>query len=91
MADTAQQLQAWVRERFRLPPQAVVMVDERTGSVPGGPPRETVIVFWGDTQLTTRHHYRVFKPLADVQPDDLPPWWMKDALAFPPDWACGCC
>jgi hypothetical protein len=28
----------------------------------------------------TRHHFKVFKRVADVVPDDLPPAWLKNAL-----------
>lgn len=91
----APQLQAWVRERFRLTAEATVQVRERPCTEPGMPPVETLVSFWLDSVGTDdepqRHHAKVFKPLADVRPDDLPPWWMKDALRVPPDWACDCC
>ena len=29
--------------------------------------------------------------LAQVTPDDLPPYWMRDALAVPPGTGCDCC
>lgn len=85
-------VEAEVRARFRLPPETTVMVTELVCALPGCPPLETVIAFWtgsGDDAL--RHHYKVFKPVQQVTPGDLPPWWMKDALAVPPDWACSCC
>ena len=85
-------VEAAVRERFRLSAQTVVMVTELVCALPGCPPLETVIAFWlGDEGDAVRHHYKVFKPVQQVTPDDLPPWWMKDALAVPPDWACSCC
>jgi nitrate reductase delta subunit len=34
-------------------------------------------VFWTGAG---RHHFKVFKPLADVTEDDLPPAFMKNAL-----------
>ena len=83
------------RERFRLQPADTMMVTELACAVPGCPPLETVIVFWPaagpgpDTPL--RHHCKVFKPVQQVDANDLPPWWMKDALATPPDGDCGCC
>jgi nitrate reductase delta subunit len=86
------QVEAWVRERFRLPPEATVMVSELACQVPGCPPLETVVAYWTDSAgEAVRHHLKVFKPVQQVQPDDLPPWWMRDALAVPPDWACDCC
>ena len=87
--DATLRVEASVRERFRLDANAVVLVTELACQLPGCPPLETVIAFWtGDTQ---RHHYKVFKPVQQVVVDDLPPWWMKDALGAPPDWDCGCC
>ena len=49
---------------------------------------ETVIAFWSEER---RHHFKVFKPVADIAPDDLPPSWMKAALAVPDDFECECC
>ena len=82
-------IEAWVRERFALQRQEVVLVSELACQLPGCPPLETVIAFW--TVDARRHHYKVFKPAQQVQADDLPPYWMKDALAVAPDYACECC
>ena len=82
-------VQAWVRERFSLAPDNAVLVSEVVCVLPGCPPLETVIAFW--TGNAVRHHYKVFKPVQHVVLDDLPPYWMKDALAVAPDWACDCC
>jgi hypothetical protein len=68
----------WTRERFRLPDDAAIMVSEVTCSLPGCPPLETVVAFW--TEGDTRHHFKIFKRVAEVVPDDLPPPWLKDAL-----------
>ena len=57
--------------------------------LPGCPPLETVIAFW--TEGDRRHHFKVFKPVAEVVLDDLPPAWMKDALAVPEGFECDCC
>ena len=85
-------VQAWVRERFSLTPEQAVLVTELVCVLPGCPPLETVIAFWtGAADPPLRHHYKIFKPVQQVQPDDLPPYWMKDALAVPPAWACDCC
>jgi len=85
-------VEAFARERLRLQAADTVMVTELACAVPGCPPLETVIVFWpaaGDP--VQRHHCKVFKPVQQLVVDDLPPWWMKDALATPPDWDCSCC
>jgi hypothetical protein len=87
-------VEADVRQRFRLPAGATVMVTELVCALPGCPPLETVIAFWtdnGNNSPPQRHHYKVFKPVQQVCDADLPPWWMKDALAALPDWACTCC
>lgn len=90
MPPCAEQIANWTRERFGLPADGVVLVDELATTLPGFPPRCTVIVFWTGA-LAKRHHLKVFKPQAQVGPDDLPPYWMRDALAVPPGVACDCC
>ena len=93
------QVAAWTRQRFSLAPEATVLVSELVCALPGCPPLETVIAFWlgegvgegRDDGEPLRHHYKVFKPVQQVTEADLPPWWMKDALAVPPDWVCACC
>ena len=87
-AAAAEQVRAWTRERFALPDDAVVMVAEVTCAVPGCPPLETVIAFWIEG---ARHHFKVFKPLAEVMEDDLPPAWLKNALADQDGMGCECC
>jgi nitrate reductase delta subunit len=67
----------WTRARFALTDADTVMVSEMACAVPGCPPIETHMVFW--TALG-RHHFKIFKPLADVTEDDLPPAFMKNAL-----------
>ena len=69
---------AWIRERFRLPDDAAILVAEVSCTLPGCPPLETVVVFW--TGPATRHQFKLFKPVAEVVADDLPPTWMKNAL-----------
>ncbi len=70
-------LRDWTRARFALTEDETVMVSEVACGVPGCPPIETHIVFW---TARGRHHFKVFKPLADVAEDDLPPAFMKNAL-----------
>ena len=88
-----QRVSAWVREHFRLPEAAVVLVTELACQLPGCPPLETVIAYWMDPAAAQpqRYHLKVFKPVQQVQLEDLPPWWMREALAAPPDWDCTCC
>ena len=84
-------VEAEVRAHFRLPPEASVLVTELVCALPGCPPLETVIAWWSGAAEPLRHHCKVFKPVQQVSAADLPPWWMRDALAVPPDWAGGCC
>ena len=90
MSSCADQVAGWTRERFGLPASAVVLVNEVASTLPGFPPRFTVIVFWTGA-LEQRHHLKVFKPMQQVMPDDLPPYWMRDALALAPGFVCECC
>ncbi len=78
----------WTRARFALGDDETVMVSEIACTVPGCPPIETHIVFW---TAAGRHHYKIFKPLAEVAADDLPPAFMKNALIASDDLDCGCC
>jgi hypothetical protein len=68
----------WTRARFKLAEDATILVSEVVCGLPGCPPLETVVAFW--TEGDTRHHFKVFKRVAEVVPDDLPPAWLKDAL-----------
>jgi nitrate reductase delta subunit len=77
----------WVRARFALD-EGAILVAEMACAVPGCPPIETVIAFWSDER---RHHFKVFKPVAEVTAEDLPPAWYKGALAVPDDFYCTCC
>ena len=77
----------WTRERFDLGDGAI-LVAEIACALPGCPPLETVIAFWSDGR---RHHTKVFKPVAEVVQDDLPPWWLKEAISVPDDFECDCC
>jgi len=86
-------VRAWTRERFALADDVPLMVSELACTLPGCPPRETVVAFWTaqEGQEDRRHHFKIFKPVADVVPDDLPPAWLKDALVIPPGGDCDCC
>ena len=72
------QVREWTRTRFKLSDDAAILVAEVSCAVPGCPPLETVVAFWTDSE--TRHQFKLFKPLAAVVLDDLPPTWMKNAL-----------
>jgi nitrate reductase delta subunit len=56
--------------------------------VPGCPPIETHVVFW---TAAGRHHFKIFKPLAQVSEDDVPPAFMKNPLIAPEGFECDCC
>jgi hypothetical protein len=66
-----------VRRRFALSEETTVLAAELACAIPGCPPIETHVVFW--TALG-RHHFKIFKPIAEVTEDDLPPAFMKKAL-----------
>ena len=87
--EAAERLKAWTRERFGLASRDIVVVTESACVEPGFPPMQTVVAFWSDAG-DTRHHYRVFKPLEAIEPADVPPAWMKPALANA-DFSCECC
>ena len=78
----------WTRERFKLADDAAILVSEVTCALPGCAPIETVVAFWTEQG---RHHFKVFKPVAEVAPDDLPPAFMKSALADVEGIDCDCC
>jgi nitrate reductase delta subunit len=70
-------LRDWTRVRFKLDDDETIMVSEIACGVPGCPPIETHVVFW---TTAGRHHFKVFKPLAETAEDDLPPAFMKNGL-----------
>jgi nitrate reductase delta subunit len=63
-----ERVRTWTREHFNLADDETIMVSELPCSDPGCPPVETHVVFW--TQAG-RRQFKVFKPLAEVAPDDL--------------------
>ena len=88
-AETTRRLKDVVRSHFRLGEEDVIMITELECQVPGCPPLETVIAFWCEDEK--RRHLKVFKPLVEVVEDDLPPWWMKNALIYDDEIRCSCC
>jgi nitrate reductase delta subunit len=87
--EALRRVKAWTRERFALAPDTAIMVSELACGLPGCPPVETVVAFW--TAADRRHQFKVFKPLADVAEDDLPPSWMRDRLVADETFGCECC
>lgn len=79
----------WVRARFSLDEDVAISVSELACTTPGCPPVDTVVAFW--TAPDRRHHFRVFKAVADVTEDDLPPFWMKDRMVVDEIMGCPCC
>jgi nitrate reductase delta subunit len=86
---SVQRVSDWTRERFSLGEELAVMVTEVACQLPGCPPLETVIAFWSDEK--TRHDFKIFKPVAEIIEDDLPPAWLKDSLISDDDPNCECC
>ena len=83
------QIREWTRVRFRLGDEAAILVTQIECKTPGCPPIETIVAFW--TAPEKRHHFKVFKPAAEVFEDDLPPAFMKNALAETEMFGCPCC
>jgi len=79
----------WTRARFKLAQDAPILVSEVACGLPGCPPLETVVAFWIDGD--TRHHFKVFKRVEEVVPDDLPPIWLKNALVAVEGEGLECC
>lgn len=80
---------SWTRSRFALPDEVTVLVSERTCALPGCPPLETHVLFLPPGGR--RYHFKVFKPVTEVVPDDLPYGWLKDTLVLPEGAGCDCC
>jgi len=87
-AAAVDRLRHWTRTRFSLADSETIMAAEIACAVPGCPPIETHVVFW--TGLG-RHHFKIFKPVAEVTEDDLPPAFMKTALIALDGADCDCC
>jgi hypothetical protein len=79
----------WTRTHFKLSEDTTIMVTEVACALPGCAPLETIVTFW--TEGDRRHHFKVFKPVAEVVLDDFPPAWMKNALSDIEGAGCACC
>jgi len=78
-----------VRAQFGLGADWVVSVSELRCTTPGCPPVETVALMWDAGAVP--HRLRLFKPLAQVRADDLPPRWYLPALVVDADGDGACC
>jgi hypothetical protein len=78
----------WTRLRFRLGDDTTILVSQVSCRLPGCPPLETMVAFWTSDK---RHQFKLFKPVAEVVLDDLPPAWLKDALVPIEGMECDCC
>lgn len=87
-AAATERVSKWTRARFALGEDETVMVSEIACTVPGCPPIETHVVFW---TAAGRHHFQMFKQLAEIVEDDLPPAFMKNALTWVEGVECSCC
>ena len=77
------------RARFALREEDTVLVSEAATTLPGFPPHETKVVFW--TADGTRHHFKVFKAVQEVDDADVPPAWLRDSLTGAEGVECSCC
>ena len=87
--DAVGRVKDWTRNRFQLDAADIVMVSEVASRLPGHPPLQTAVSFWTDS--TSRHHFTVFKRVEDVVVEDIPPAFMKAALALSEGVGCSCC
>ena len=87
-AQALERVREWTRQRFKLSDDTAILVSEVACNLPGCPPLETAVAFWSDEK---RHHFKLFKAVAEVGFDDLPFGWMKDELVVPEGFNCECC
>jgi hypothetical protein len=71
-------IEDWTRQRFGLGAADAVLVVEIACGLPGCPPLETVVAFWCGGE---RHQFKLFKRAGEVAEGDLPPAWLRRALA----------
>jgi hypothetical protein len=87
--DAVQRVKDWTRQRFELDEGRLVMVSETASKLPGHPPLQTAVSFWTADEM--RHHFTVFKRVEEVAEEDIPPAFMKAALALSDGISCSCC
>ena len=73
-----ERVKAWTRESLALEADDTILVAEMACGRPNCPPLETVVTFW--IAGAERHVFKVFKPVAEVALDDLPPAWLRESL-----------
>jgi hypothetical protein len=71
-------VKAWTRESLALGTDDTILVVEMACGRADCPPLETVVTFW--IASAERHVFKVFKPVAEVALDDLPPAWLRESL-----------
>jgi hypothetical protein len=81
-------LERLVLQRFRLPSDTMLLIEEHWPRDPGFPKRMSVFSFWLED---IRHGFTVFKRLEEVDEGDLPPDWMKRRLISFEPIGCSCC
>jgi hypothetical protein len=86
LVEAAERVKDWTRRQFDLGAQDTIVLQQSASTLPGYPPYETLVAFWSAGE---RHHFKVFKPVEEIAMEDLPPRWMRPALAG--DIACECC
>jgi hypothetical protein len=87
--EALERVKVWTRERFRIPDEAPVLVSELACTLPDCAPLETVVAFW--TETAERHHFKIFKPVQSVVPEDLPAHWLDDDRFAMNGADCACC
>jgi nitrate reductase delta subunit len=87
--EAIERVKDWTRGRFQLDDAAIVIITESAPKLPGYPPMQTAVSFW--TADKQRHHFSVFKPVDQLAEDDIPPAFMKGALALSEGVSCSCC
>jgi hypothetical protein len=73
-----ERVKAWTRESLALAADDTILIAEMACGRPDCPPLETVVTFW--IAGADRHVFKVFKPVAEVAFDDLPPAWLRESL-----------
>src|SRR5579859_7008613 len=87
--EAVDRVQEATRRRLKLPQEAAILVSEIACALPGCPPLETVVAFW--TLDGKRHHFKIFKPVAEIVEDDLPVFWLMRTLVVPDGFIDDCC
>jgi|CXWL01.1.fsa_nt_gi hypothetical protein len=86
--EAARRVKDWTAKRFGLGDSETIVVTQVVPTLPGFPPAATWVAFW--TREGARHHFRLYKPVAAIVEDDLPPRWLLSALADD-EGCCPCC